>query len=437
VTAADSHPDPQEQPMERPTLSWDDTEARAAFPSLALNDGGVPRIYMDAPGGTQVASRVLERMREALVEHCANDGGVFRTSQLAEQSMFAAHAAAAEFLGAGADEVLFGLNTTSLLFHFSRMLSRDWRAGDEIVVTRMDHDANIAPWLIAAEERGVTVRWLEFDPATFQYRYDALPQLVGSRTRLIACNHASNLLGTINDVARIVAAGRAVGAVTVVDAVQSAPHLPIDVEAIGCDLLASSPYKYYGPHAGLLYVRRALAERLTPLKVRPAPETMPYRHAPGTPSFEAQFGTVGALEHVAWLGERFAGAPSGASLRQRILCGLAATTAHEHALAVRFLEGVSELPKIRLYGISDPRAVGGRVPTFSLRIGALAPTGVAEVFAKRNVYVWAGSFYAHEVAGALGVRDDGGVVRIGLAHYNTLAEVETVLAVLRELAREA
>jgi len=423
--------------MSNVKLSWDDSEARAAFPALAITDGGVPRIYMDAPGGTQVAGRVLERMREAMVDHCANDGGSFRTSRLTEQGMHAAHAAAAEFLGAGADEVLFGLNTTSLLFHFSRMIARDWRAGDDIVLTRMDHDANVAPWLIAAEERGVAVRWLEFDPATFQYRYDLLPQLIGPRTRLVACNHASNFLGTINDVARIVAAGRAVGAVTVVDAVQSAPHFAIDVEAIGCDLLASSPYKYFGPHAGLLYVRRALADRLTPLKVRPSPKSMPYKHAPGTPSFEAQLGTVGALEHLAWLGERFAGVSTGASLRQRLAGGLAAATAHEAELAAHFLAGIDELPAVRLYGISNPREVAGRVPTFSFRIGSHAPVTVAETFAARNIYVWAGSFYAYEVAGTLGVRDDGGVVRIGFAHYNTRAEVDTVLSVIRELARAA
>ena len=431
-----THPEPQRRSTGPRTLGWDVAEARAAFPALALTDGGVPRIYLDAPGGTQVAGRVLERMREAMVDHCANDGGEFRTSQLTEQGMRAAHAAVAELLGAGADEIVFGLNTTSLLFHFSRMLARDWRAGDEIVVTRMDHDANVAPWLIAAEERGVTVRWLEFDTATFQYRYESLPQLIGPRTRLVACNHASNLLGTINDVARIVAAGRAVGAVTVVDAVQSAPHLAIDVDAIGCDLLASSPYKYFGPHAGVLYVRRELADRLEPLKVRPAANSMPTKHEPGTPSFEAQLGTVGALEHIAWLGERFAGVPSDASLRRRLEGGFAASAAHESGLVRRFLEGLGELPTVRLYGIGDPHDVGGRVPTFSLRVGALAPIRVAEAFAARNIYVWAGSFYAYEVAGALGVRDNGGVVRIGFAHYNTLAEVETVLSILGELARQ-
>ncbi len=423
--------------MARATSSWDDSEVRSAFPALGQRDAGVARIYMDAPGGTQVAGRVLERMREAMVDHCANDGGAFRTSRETDQAMQTAHVAAAQFLGCGADEVVYGLNTSSLLFHFSRMVARDWRPGDEIVLTRMDHDANVAPWLIEAEERGVTVRWLEFDAATFQYRYDTLPELIGPRTRFVACNHASNFLGTINDVARVVAAGRAVGAVTMVDAVQSAPHLAIDVETIGCDLLACSPYKFFGPHAGLLYVRRALAERLRPLKVRPSPDTMPYKHAPGTPSFEAQLGTVGALEHFAWLGERFGGAPAAASLRSRIGSGLAAATAHEHGLAVHFLAALADLPQVRLYGISDVRAVARRVPTFSLRIGALSPAAVAEAFAARNIFVWAGSFYAYEVAGALGLRDNGGVVRIGFAHYNTQAEVDAVLEVLRTLARGA
>ncbi len=415
---------------------WDDAEVRAAFPALALMDGGIPRLYADAPGGTQVAGRVLLRMRAAMVDHCANDGGAFRTSRLTTEWRDRSHADAAEFLGAAADEVVFGLNTTSLLFHFSRMLARDWRAGDEIVLTRMDHDANVAPWLISARERGVTVRWLEIDTDSFQYRYDSLPALIGARTRLVACNHASNFLGTINDVARIVAAGREVGAVTVVDAVQSAPHLALDARALGCDLLATSPYKYFGPHAGLLYVRRELADRLAPLKVRPAPDSMPFRHAPGTPSFEAELGTVGALEHLAWLGERFGNAAPDAPLRVRLAAGLAAATAHEAALATRFLAGLKELPGVRLYGIAEPRDVAGRVPTFSLRIGGRSPAEIARTFAARNIYVWDGSFYAYELATTLGVRDDGGVVRIGFAHYNTLAEVDTILGLLGTLARD-
>jgi cysteine desulfurase family protein (TIGR01976 family) len=413
--------------------NWDDVEVRGAFPALALSDDGQPRLYADAPGGTQVAGRALERMRQAMVDQCANEAGVFLTSRRTSQWMTTAHEAAAEFVGADHDEVVFGLNTTSLLFHFSRMLAREWQAGDEIVLSRMDHDANVGPWLIAAEERGVTVRWLDVDLDTFQYRYDTLGDLIGPRTRLVACNHASNFLGTINDVARIVAAARAVGAVSVVDAVQSAPHFLLDVRAIDCDILVSSPYKYFGPHAGLLYVRRELSERLRPLKIRPAPASMPYRHAPGTPSFEAQLGTLGALEHLAWLGEQF-GTPAGTGLRARIAAGLAAATQHETGLAVRFLEGLSALPGIRLYGIANPAHVSGRVPTFSFTMAGKAPEAVAAVFGQRNIYVWDGNFYAYEISGLLGVRESG-VVRIGFAHYNTLDEVDRILEILDSVTR--
>jgi cysteine desulfurase family protein (TIGR01976 family) len=420
--------------MSTTSAAWNSDEVRAAFPALQIRDDGRARIYADAPGGTQVAQRVLDQMHAALVEHNANDGGLFRTSRAAEETMLAAHATAATFLNAGADEVAFGLNTTSLLFHFASMLARDWRAGDDIVVSRMDHDANIAPWLIAAEERAVTVRWLEFDTETFQYRYDMLGTLIGARTRLVACNHASNLLGTVNDVRKIVAAGRRVGAVTVVDAVQSAPHRALDVQAIDCDILVSSPYKYFGPHAGLIYVRRTLEQRLRPLKVRPSPNTMPFRHAPGTPSFEAQLGTVGAIEHMAWLGERFGGAAAAAPLRTRLEKGFAAAAAHERTLEAAFLSAISTLPALRLFGPGDLQQALGRVPTFSFTIDGCSPAAIAEAFAARNIYIWNGSFYAYEIAGVLGVRDTGGVARIGFAHYNTLEEVARIVAILRELA---
>lgn len=414
--------------------AWNETEVRGAFPALSIRDEGVARVYADAPGGTQVAARALIRMREAMVEYCANEGGAFRTSRATDAAVLRSHQYAATLLGADADEVVFGLSTTHLLFHFSRMLSRDWKAGDEIVLSRMDHEANVSPWLIAAGERGVTVRWLDFDTATFRYRYDTLATLIGPRTKLVACSHASNFLGTINDVKRIVAAGRAVGAVTVVDGVQSSAHLAIDVRDIDCDLLATSPYKYFGPHAGLLYVRRELAYRLEPLKVRPCSPEMPHRHEQGTPSFEAQLATIGAIEHIAWLGERFGGAAPGASLRDRIVAGYAASTRHETRLSERFLEGIRTIPGIHLYGISDIRCLAERVPTFSLRVGSIPQRKVAESLAQRNIFVWDGTFYAYEVAGTLGVRDDGGVVRIGFAHYNTLDEVDRILVALREIA---
>jgi len=414
--------------------AWNEAQVRAEFPALSIRDDGVARIYADAPGGTQVVERALLRMREALVDFCANEGGAFRTSRATDAAVLRSHQVAATLLGADADEVVFGLSTTHLLFHFSRMISADWVPGDEIVLSRMDHEANVSPWLIVAKERGVTVRWLEFDAATYRYRYDTLSTLIGARTRLVACNHASNFLGTINDVRTIVAAGRAVGAVTVVDAVQSVAHLAIDVRAIDCDLLATSPYKYFGPHAGLLYVRRELAYRLEPLKVRPCSSEMPHRHEQGTPSFEAQLATVGAIEHVAWLGERFGAAAADASLRQRIIAGYAASARHEARLSEQFLAGIRAIPSIRLFGIADPGCIDERVPTFSLRVGAIEQRKVAQALADRNVFVWDGSFYAYEVAGTLGVRDDGGVVRIGFAHYNTIDEVNRIVDGLREIA---
>lgn len=416
------------------STSWNDDEVRSAFPALALRDEDKQRLYADAPGGTQVVDRALQRMRLSLVDHCANEGGAFRTSQRTDQAMADAHRVGATFLGADADEVIFGLNTTSLLFHFSRMLARDWHAGDEILLTRMDHDANVAPWLIAAQEKGVTVRWLDVDPETYQYRYDTLPSLLSAKTRFVACNHASNFSGTINDVQRIVAAAKKVGAVTMIDAVQSAAHLALDAHALGADLIATSPYKYFGPHAGMLYVKRALSERLVPLKVRPSPNDMPHKHAPGTPSFEAQGGTQGAIEHMAWLGERFGGAVGG-SLRAQLEAGYRAAIVHETALSKRFLDGVSSIPGVTLYGIANPAAVAARVPTFSLRLSSATPLQVAERFASENIYVWAGTFYAYELSGRLGVREDGGVVRIGFAHYNTAHEVDRILELLDGVAR--
>jgi cysteine desulfurase family protein (TIGR01976 family) len=414
---------------------WNADTVRAAFPSLAIRDEGRPRVYLDAPAGTQVAGRAIERVRRAMLEACANDGGAFRTSLAADALLVEAHEAAAALLGGARDEIFFGLNMTSLAFSFAYMLSRDWRAGDEVVLTRMDHDANVAPWLTMAEERGVTVRWLEFDRDSFRYRYDTLADLIGPRTRLVACNHASNLLGTVNDVGRICAAGRSAGAVTVVDAVQSTPHLPIDAEAIGCDLLLCSAYKFFGPHAGLVRLRPGLRDRLKPLKVRPSSNAMPTRFAPGTPSFEAQSGTTGAIEHLAWLGTQFGGADAGASLRARIVAGMEAAARYERSLMRRFLAGIRDIPGLELFGISDPARLVERVPTFSLRLPGRDSRAVAEWLAARNVFVWSGTFYAYEAAGVLDLREGSGLIRIGLSHYTTEAEVEQIARLLSEVAR--
>lgn len=413
---------------------WRIDAVRSCFPALALRDDGMPRVYLDAPGGSQVPGRVVERMTQALVDSCANEGGVFRTSRDSDRFMQEAHATAATFLNAsGLDEIVFGLNSTSLLFYFSRMIARDWQAGDEIVLTRMDHDGNVGPWVIAAEERDVTIRWLDFDPDSFEYRYESLETLIGARTKLVACNHASNIFGTLNNVKRIVAAGKAVGALTVVDAVQSAPHLPLDVQDIGCDLLACSAYKFFGPHAGIVYINPMLRDRLAPLKVRPASYDMPWRLSPGTPSFEAQVGTQAAIEHIAWLGSECAAA-NGTSLRERIVAGLTAATAYEAQLMDRFLRGVSAIPGFRLYGISSRNRLAARVPTFSFRLEGQAPVETLQALASRNIFGWVGDFYAYEASRRLGLRDSGGVGRLGFSHYNTIEEVDLALQALADCA---
>ena len=413
---------------------WDIEAVRAAFPALAITDEGKPRVYLDAPGGSQVPARVVERMGKVMLNSCANEGGAFRTSHESDRIMADAHAAAAAFLGAAPDEIVFGLNSTSLIFHFSRMVARDWRPGDEIVLTRMDHDGNVAPWIIAAEERGVTVRWLDFDPETWEYRYDSLEDLIGPRTRLVACNHASNIFGTVNDIGRIVAAARAAGAVTMVDAVQPAPHLPVDVAAIGCDLLACSAYKFFGPHAGVMFVTAALRDRLTPLKVRPASFDMPWRHAPGTPSFEAQAGTQAAIEHIAWLGERCAGIGADAPLRRGAGGGREGGPPSGAGMMGRCRAGRTAIPGFTLYGIAGRNRLDARVPTFSFRLANRTPQEIAAALAEQNIFGWAGDFYAHEASGRLGLREKGGVARLGLSHYTTAEEVDRTIAAVARLA---
>ncbi|MGL4540976.1 MAG: cysteine desulfurase-like protein [Polymorphobacter sp.] len=416
------------------TQAWDIAAVRAAFPALALTDDGQLRAYFDAPAGTQVAGRVIDAMGQAMVHACANDGGLFRTSIAAGAIAAAAHDGVAALFNAQPDEVLFGLNTTSLFFEFAAILSRDWQAGDNIVLTRMDHDANVAPWLQAAADKGVTVRWLEFDRESFEFRYDTLDALIGPRTRLVAVGHASNFLGTINDVAQVCAAARAVGAVSVVDAVQSAPHIAIDVQAIGCDLLCASAYKYFGPHAATLFLSRAMQARLRPWKVRPAVDEMPTRFAPGTPSFEAQAGTLAAIEHFAWLGGAFGAADARAPLRGRIVAGFAALMRYESDLMRQFIAGTASVKGFKLFGIGGGNRLEARVPTFTFTIDGHGAHDVVAALAARNIFAWSGYYYAWEPAGVLGLREAPGAVRVGLSHYNSSAEVDTLLGALSDIA---
>lgn len=403
---------------------------RARFPALHVTDGGFPRVYFDAPGGTQACADAIRAMTEHLSSGTANSGGTFATSIATDAVSAEAHHAAADLLNARVEEIASGPNMTTLTFAVSRALARDWGEGDELVLTRLDHDANVAPWLAVAADRGMTVRWLDFDPATGRLRLEELPGLLSERTRLVAVAGASNALGTVNDLPAIVAAVRSRSdALVFVDAVQLAPHAPIDVAALGTDLLACSPYKFFGPHLGILWCRADLAERIHAYKVRPAGAEGAHRFETGTPSFEAQAGLTATIDYLAWLGGEVA--PDAATRRARVVAALDAATAYERELGERLLAGLARLNSVRLYG---PDTMDARVPTFAFTVEGHHPDSVAEHLARRGIFAWSGHFYAVEVIARLGLEAAGGLVRVGLCHYNTAEEVDRLLAALGEIA---
>ncbi len=404
---------------------------RARFPALGVTDEGRARVYFDAPGGTQACDSAIAAMAAHLAGGTANSGGAFASSVATDMASAAAHEAMADLLGAEPDEIAFGANMTSLTLAVSRALAAQWQAGDELVVTRLDHDANVAPWLRVAADRGMTVRWLDFDPGTGVLAVDTLPGLLNERTRLVAVGIASNALGTLSDVATIAATVRAHSpALVFVDAVQAVPHVPVDVAALGADLLVCSPYKFFGPHAGVLWGRREVLESLAAYKVRPAKAAIAARFETGTPSFEAQAGVTGTIEYLEWLGRETGDHSNDRATRLR--AAMAACGAYERELGERMLAGLAAVPGLHLYG---PPTMEGRVPTFAFTIDGHAPDAVAAHLAARNIFVWSGNFYAVEVVDRLGLADSGGLIRVGLAHYSTAAEVDALIAELNELTR--
>ena len=405
---------------------------RARFPALTVTDGGQPRIYLDAPGGTQICRPALAAMVAHLEGGTANAGGAFATSVETDTMSAAAHAAMADLLGGAPDEIAFGPNMTSLTLAVSRALAQNWQAGDEIVLTRLDHDANVAPWLLAARDRGVTVRWLDFDPASGRLDYAALPDLLGPRTRLVACGGASNALGSLNDVARIVATTRAGSdALVFVDAVQSVPHVATDVATLGCDLLVCSPYKFFGPHQGVLWARSELIDRIEAYKVRPAGNHGAHRFETGTPSFEGQAGVLGTIDYLDWLGGEVS---TATDRRGRLRAAFAACVDYERALGDRLLAGLATIPGLTLWGAPS---MDDRVPTFAFTVAGIHPDAIAAHLASHGIFAWSGHFYAVEVIARLGLTDTGGLVRIGLCHYHTAEEVDRTIAILRQLDRSS
>jgi cysteine desulfurase family protein (TIGR01976 family) len=410
-----------------------DLEAiREQFPALRATDNGVARIYLDNPAGTQVPQRVVDAMSHCMLSASANLGGYFRTSEFAGTIAADAQQAMADFLNApSAEEIIFGQNMTSLTFHVSRSIGRYLSAGDEIVLSRMDHDANVHPWVLLARDYGLNIRWLPFDTQTFEFDLSELEKLLNERTRLVCVCAASNLTGTINDVEAICRLARDAGAWTYIDAVQSAPHVVNDVQAFGCDFLVCSPYKFFGPHQGVLWGRRDVLEALEPYKVRPAPADIPWCFAPGTASHEGMAGTAAAVEYFAWVGETMAGGVG--SRRDRLCAGMSAIAEYEQGLSAHLVDGLQSLPGVTIHGITNADALSRRGPTIAFTHDRFAPDEIARALAAANIFAWSGHNYAVEVAKSLGLYEAGGVVRVGPVHYNTTAELDRLFEALGAL----
>jgi cysteine desulfurase family protein (TIGR01976 family) len=405
-------------------------EVRARFPALAAGQG---RIYFDAPGGTQICQPAIDRMIAHLTGGTANSGGAFVTSRETDALSEAAHRAMADLLGGDPGEIAFGPNMTSLTLALSRALAREWNEGEELVLTHLDHDANVSPWLLVARDKGMTVKWIDFDPSTGMLDLGGLPGLLSDRTRLVAAGGASNALGIVNDIkliAEIVKAGSQ--ALLFVDAVQSVPHVPTDVRDLGCDFLACSPYKFFGPHQGVLWGKAEVLARIEAYKVRPADIDPPgHRFETGTPSFEAQAGVLGTIDYLDWLGGHFSDANSRP---ERLRAAMEACIAYEHDLGAQMLAGLKAIPGVTVWGRPT---MEGRVPTFAITIEGHHPDDIAAKLADQDIFVWSGHFYAVEVIARLGLEDAGGLIRIGLCHYSTRDEVDRLLDALRRIVAGA
>ncbi len=412
---------------------------RSQFPALALEDDGVPRVYLDNPAGTQVPKQVLDRITNYMIRCNANHGGDFRTSVESDAILDEAHQAMADLLNAPSlNDIIFGANMTTLTFAMSRSIIRWFKPGDEIILSRMDHDANVAPWMQAAKDMDITVKWLPFNTESYQFDLNNLADLLSDKVRLVAVNYASNAIGTINDVKKITEMAHDAGALMYIDAVQYVPHSPTDVQDIGCDFLACSVYKFFGPHQGVLWGRSDLLEKLYAYRVRPAGAALPGKFETGTQSHEGQAGTLGALEYLAAVGETVADEYrdqlKGLSGRAgNLRAAMLAVKDYEKTLSWHLIKGLVEIPGVTVHGITDPDRMDERVPTVSFTKSGVSPETLSRALAAENIYVWHGDYYAVEVIDHLGLTESGGMLRVGAAHYNTTAEIDKLLDVVAEM----
>jgi len=403
---------------------------REQFPSLQLQVNGHAAAFLDGPAGTQVPKQVMDAVQNYFLTSNANTCGAFATSRSNDAIIASARAAMADFFNCETDEVVFGQNMTTITFALARAIGRVLEPGDEIVVTTLDHDANVAPWR-ALEEMGMVIRQVDIRESDCTLDLEDFRRKLNANTKLVAVGYASNAVGTINPVAEITKMAHEAGALMFIDAVHYAPHGPLDVRALDCDFLVCSPYKFFGPHMGTLYGKREHLLRFRPYKVRPAPDSLPDRWETGTQVQELIAGIGAAVDYLAELGAR-----SDASAKDRrtaLLAAYRATRRHEMALLGRLVEGLLAIPGLRFFGISDAKRFEERCSTVSVRLANHTPTEVATFLGERGIFTWDGNYYALNLTERLGVEASGGLLRIGLVHYNTAEEVDRLLAALREI----
>ena len=417
--------------------AFDVDALRAEFPALAREQDGRPVTFLDGPGGTQVPQRVIDAVSDYYTHTNANSGGAFTTSELSDALTDEAHAAVADFLGASSpDEIKFGYNMTTLTFHIGRSIGATLAPGDEIVVTTLDHEANVSTWRAMAQDRDLRVHTVDIHEDDLTLDLEDLESKLSPRTKLVAVGYASNAVGTINPVAEIVARAHEVGALTYVDAVAYAPHGPIDVRALDTDFLVCSAYKWFGPHLGALYGKAAVLDALPAFKVRPAHD----RFETGTPSFESIAGTLAATDYLRDIGRSYgdvAGAPGaaeGSERRRELVAGMTAIVEYERDLVGRLIGGLQAIAGVAIHGITDQGRAAERVPTVSISLDGIAPRTAAERLAQDGIYAWDGDFYATGLIERIGKAETGGVLRLGLVHYNTAGEVDRTLDAIERLA---
>ena len=416
-------------------MSFPIDEVRALFPSLMQTDNGEARCYLDNPAGTQVSKLVIDAVSTYFTRYNSNAGGVFETSRQTDRIWAEAHDDMALFLGAASgSEVVIGQSMTSLTFHLSRCICHDFQPGDQIVITRMEHEGNVGPWLEIASDKGLEIRWVDFNSDTWQVEPEDLAAQLSDRTRLVALNYASNMTGSINDIRALTKVAKENGALVFVDAVQLTPHHLVDVQALGCDFLACSSYKFFGPHMGIIWGRHELLSSIYPYKGRCVSDASPDRHEMGTPQYELLAGLSATVRYWETLGGM-----TGATgdRRARIKAAYVASRQYEEPLTNTLIAGLQDIPGITVYGITNPNRIGARVPTVSIRHTSLSPQPIAEALGKAGIQAWHGHNYAFEPARALGLPLNEGVVRIGIAHYNTAAEIEHTIQEINKTVTQA